>query len=65
MRAAFGELHLERLTAMVHPENVASIRVLAKLRLREDRRDNILGMNSIFFSLDADARTQTEANRQR
>ncbi len=65
VRAAFGELHLERLTARVHPENVASIRVLAKLRFREDRRDNILGMNSIFFSLYADARTQTEANRQR
>jgi RimJ/RimL family protein N-acetyltransferase len=50
---------------MVHPENVASIRVLAKLRFREDRRDNILGMKSILSSLDADARTQTEAIRQR
>src|SRR5215472_13940984 len=36
VRAAFGELHLKRLTAMVHPENVASIRVLAKLRFHED-----------------------------
>ena len=65
VRAAFGELHLERLTAMVHPENVASIRVLAKLRFREDRRDNILGMNSIIFTLDAEGPAQTEANRQR
>jgi RimJ/RimL family protein N-acetyltransferase len=65
VRAAPGELHRERLTAMVHLENVASIRVLANLRFREDRRDNILGMNSILFSLDADACTQTEANRQR
>ncbi len=62
-RAAFGELHLERLTAMVHPDNVASIRVLAKLRFREDRRDSILGMNSILFFLDADAYKQTGPTR--
>jgi RimJ/RimL family protein N-acetyltransferase len=65
VQAAFGELHLERLKAMVHPENVASIRVLAKLRFREERRDTIMGMNSILFTLDADERRQTETNRQR
>ena len=65
VRAAYGELHLERLKAMVHPEYVVSIRVLTKLRFREDRRDNILGMNSILFSLDTDAFTQAGASRQR
>ena len=49
--AAFGELRLDRLTAFVHPDNVASIRVLAKLRFSEERRDTIMGMNSIIFSL--------------
>jgi ribosomal-protein-alanine N-acetyltransferase len=55
VRAAFGELRLDRLRALVHPENVASIRVLAKLRFREERRDFIMGMNSILFLLDAEA----------
>ena len=55
VRAAFGELRLDRLRGLVHPENVASIRVLAKLRFREERRDTIMGMNSILFLLDAEA----------
>lgn len=63
LQAAFFELHLKRLTAIVHPENVASIRVLAKLRFREDRRDTVLGMNSIIFSLDADAHAPAEPTR--
>ena len=58
VRAAFDEFHLDRLTAFVHPENLASIRVLEKLRFRPERRDIIMGMDSILFSLDAkDART--------
>ena len=56
VRAAFGELHLDRLTALVHPENGDSIRVLTKLRFREDRRSTIMGMDSILFSLNAEAR---------
>ena len=55
VRAAFGELRLDRVRAFVHPENLASIRVLAKLRFREERRDTIMGMNSILFLLDAEA----------
>ncbi len=58
VRAAFDEFHLERLGAFVHPENAASIRVLAKLRFCAERRDTIMGMDSLRFSLDAkDART--------
>ncbi len=53
VRAAFDEFHLDRLTAFAHSENVASIRVLVKLRFRAERRDTIMGMNSILFSLDA------------
>lgn len=53
VHAAFNELHLDQLNAIVHPENVASIRVLTKLRFAPERRDAILGMNSILFSLDA------------
>jgi len=55
VRVAFDELRLDRLTALVHPENVASIRVLAKLRSRVERQDTIMGMKSILFSLDAKA----------
>jgi RimJ/RimL family protein N-acetyltransferase len=31
VRAAFDDFHIDRLTAIVHPENLASIRVLEKL----------------------------------
>jgi RimJ/RimL family protein N-acetyltransferase len=53
VQAAFDDFHIDRLTAFVHPENVASIRVLEKLRFHAERRDTIMGMNSILFSLDA------------
>lgn len=59
-RVAFDELHLDRLTAMAHPENTASIRVLAKLRFHEDRRGTIMGMESIVFSLDAESGRKVE-----
>lgn len=50
--AAFNRLRLDRLTAIVHPENAASLRVLVKLNFRENRRDRILGMESIVFTRD-------------
>jgi RimJ/RimL family protein N-acetyltransferase/predicted metal-dependent hydrolase len=53
VRAAFNDFHIDRLTAFVHPENVASIRVLEKLGFLAERRDTIMGMNSIVFSLRA------------
>src|SRR5260370_23110914 len=52
VRAAFDDFHIERLTALVHPENLASIRVLGKLRFHVDRRETIMGMNSILLPLD-------------
>jgi len=53
VRAAFDDFHIDRLTAIVHPENFASIRVLEKLGFLSERRDTIMGMNSIVFSLSA------------
>ena len=53
IRAAFDELNLKRLGAFVHPENVASIRVLEKVGFREERREKVMGMDSIVFYLDA------------
>src|SRR5260221_2529723 len=52
VRAAFHDFHIDRLTALVHPENVASIRVLEKLRFQPERRDTIMGMKSIVYSLE-------------
>jgi len=53
VRTAFDDFHIDRLAAFVHPENVASIRVLEKLGFHAERRDTIMGMNSIVFSLSA------------
>jgi RimJ/RimL family protein N-acetyltransferase len=49
--AAFNDLHLDRLTAIVHPENVASIRVIEKLGFRADRQQEVMGMQSIVYYL--------------
>jgi len=57
IHAAFHDLHLDRLTAFVHPENYPSIRILEKLEFHFERRDTVMGMNSILYSLAAkDAR---------
>jgi [ribosomal protein S5]-alanine N-acetyltransferase len=48
---AFGELKLNRLTAIVHPENHASINVLHKLGFGEESRAVVMGMNSIVYGL--------------
>jgi ribosomal-protein-alanine N-acetyltransferase len=56
VRVALDELHLKRLGAFVHPKNAASIRVLEKLGLQVERRDTVMGMDSIVFSLDANTR---------
>jgi RimJ/RimL family protein N-acetyltransferase len=56
VHAAFYENHIHLLGAFVHPENVASIRVLEKLGFHAERRDTVMGMESIVFSLDAKTR---------
>ena len=65
VRDAFDEFHVRQICAMVHPENGASIRVLAKLKFREERRDTIMGMNSILLSLDADAHAPQAVAKER
>src|SRR6266849_4899092 len=50
VHAAFHDLHLDRLTALVHPENYPSIRILEKLGFHLEKRDTVMGMNSIPFS---------------
>lgn len=56
VRAAFDEFHLGQLGAFAHPKNLASIRVLEKAGFRAERRDMVMGMDSIVFFLDAGAR---------
>lgn len=48
---AFTELGLERLTAIVHTENHASMRVLAKLGFFQERQDVIRGMRCLVYGL--------------
>lgn len=50
---AFGALGLSCLVAIVHPENHASIRVLEKLRFVEERRSEVMGMDSVIYRLRA------------
>ena len=63
VRAAFDEYHIHRLGAFVHPENVASIRVLEKLGFHAKRRDTVMGMESIVFSLDANSSRALKGRR--
>ena len=56
VRAAFDEFHLGHLGAFVHPKNIASIRVLEKVGFHAERRDVVMGMESIVFSLGANVR---------
>lgn len=58
VRAAFDEFRVGRLGAFVHPENLASIRVLEKVGFHAERRDKVRGMDSIVFSLGTSAREE-------
>jgi ribosomal-protein-alanine N-acetyltransferase len=44
------DIRIVELGAFVHPENLASIRVLEKIGFRAKRLQTVLGMNSIVFS---------------
>ena len=59
MERAFGELRLSRLVSIVHPENRASIRILAKLGFREESRGDVMGMSSIVCCLNAPVQSTT------
>jgi Rhodopirellula transposase DDE domain/Acetyltransferase (GNAT) domain len=53
VRTAFEKLSITRLGAFVHPENIASIRVLEKVGFHAERQDVVMGIKAIVFSLDA------------
>ena len=57
--AAFEQFRLNQLGAFVHPENMASIRVLEKVRFRAERSGVVMGMESIVFLLDANSRKES------
>jgi len=65
VRVAFDEYQIHRLGAFVHPENVASIRVLEKLRFHAERRDTVMGMQSIVFSLNTDSSRASDSPTQK
>jgi RimJ/RimL family protein N-acetyltransferase len=48
----FGELGLPYLTAMIRPENSPSIRVAERLGMRARRRDVLLDLPVVVYSLD-------------
>jgi ribosomal-protein-alanine N-acetyltransferase len=60
VRAAFDQFQIDRLTAFVHPENVASIRVLHKLGFGAGRQGTVMGMKSILYSLVCDSRSVSD-----
>lgn len=60
VNVAFDELHIKRLGAFVHPDNAASIRILEKLGFQVERRDTVMGMDSIVLSLAAHTRIQSQ-----
>jgi ribosomal-protein-alanine N-acetyltransferase len=56
LSAAFDDYRLDELGAFVHPENTASLRVLEKLGFGGGRRDTVLGMPAICFTVQRRAR---------
>lgn|SRR5215469_3502716 len=58
VRAAFDEFRVGQLGAFVHLKNIASIRVLEKVGFHAERRDMVMGMDSIVFFLDTAGRKE-------
>jgi len=52
LKAAFEMHGLEALGAFVHPQNVASLRVLEKLGFARLRAGTAMGMEAVFFSFE-------------
>jgi len=48
---AFGPLGLDRLDAFVHPDNLASMKVLERLGFLDDCQDRVQGMPAVCFTL--------------
>ena len=54
IRAAFVDFRLNHLTAIAHPQNHASRRVLEKVGFRVQEVGQVVGMDAISFSLDVE-----------
>lgn len=48
---AFGSLDFDRLNAFVHPDNIASMKVLERLGFLDDGPDEVQGMPAVCFTL--------------
>jgi len=53
--AAFSRFGLERVVAFAHPENAASIRVMAKLGMGFGMHARFYGMDSVLYSISREA----------
>lgn len=49
VRAAVEDLHLSRLVAFAHPQNLASLRVLEKVGFRRTGVGRVMGMDAVTF----------------
>jgi RimJ/RimL family protein N-acetyltransferase len=58
VRAALDEFRVGQLGAFIHPKNLTSIRVLEKVGFRAERWGMVMGLDSIVFSLNANAREE-------
>jgi [ribosomal protein S5]-alanine N-acetyltransferase len=48
---AFGDLGIEQLGAFVHPENIASMKVLERLGFHDEATRTVLGMPAVTYTL--------------
>jgi ribosomal-protein-alanine N-acetyltransferase len=53
---AFGDLGLDALGAFVHPENLASMKVLERLGFLDERKGTVQGMPAVTYALQRLAR---------
>jgi [ribosomal protein S5]-alanine N-acetyltransferase len=60
---AFGELQLDRLVAIAHPENSASLNVLQKLGFSEQRRGTVMGMDCVILHITPAAVRKNNSSR--
>jgi len=48
----FGVLHLEKIIGLVLPENTASIRVLEKVGMKQEREVEFIGVTAVQYSVE-------------
>jgi ribosomal-protein-alanine N-acetyltransferase len=58
---AFDELHLSRVTSLIHPENVASRRVAKKNGMTVEKETVFRGFPTLVFSVRRESRSQRPA----